>query len=186
MCVFGFCWLQLSLDSIFQLTVLPPTPQGEEPLVAPLPVVTMGWTEALLSFTGTTETAFDLANWSLVRHSDPIIWNNVLSPILPQSKGTWLDHLHHKNVHQSQCLWWMHAMMTSLTPPKETLNNVHKSCGQFCILWTTCSYPQNPLTCLSTKNLSLSTIGQVIRLHEHQKDGSRLGHWHKKANHTSH
>ena len=47
------------------LTALLPMSQGEKPLVAPLPVVTMGWTEAPLSFTGTTETATDLANWSL-------------------------------------------------------------------------------------------------------------------------
>ena len=61
----GFCWLQLSLDFILPLAVLLPTPQGEEPLVALPLVVTMGLTEALPSFTGTTKTATNLANWSL-------------------------------------------------------------------------------------------------------------------------
>ena len=61
----GFCWPQFSLDSILPLAALLPMPQGEEPLVALLLAVTMGWTEALPSFTSTTEIATDLANWSL-------------------------------------------------------------------------------------------------------------------------
>ena len=61
----GFYWLQLSLDSILPLAVLPPTFLGEEPLVALPLAVTMGWTDAPSSFTGTTETVTDLANWSL-------------------------------------------------------------------------------------------------------------------------
>ena len=61
----GFCQLHLSLNSILPLAVLPPTPPSEAPLVALPLAVTMGWIRAPPSFCTTTETATDLANWSI-------------------------------------------------------------------------------------------------------------------------
>ena len=63
----GFYQLQLSLDSIVPLAVLLPTPPGEDLLVAPPLVVTIGWTEAPSSFCATTETATNFGKLVIVQ-----------------------------------------------------------------------------------------------------------------------
>ena len=63
----GFYRLQLALNSILPLAVMLPTTEHEDPLIALPLVVTMGWTEAPPSFSTTTETSTDLANWELER-----------------------------------------------------------------------------------------------------------------------
>ena len=63
----GFYRLQLALNSVLPLAVMLPRMEDEDPLVALPLVVTMGWTEAPPSFSSTTETATDLANWDLER-----------------------------------------------------------------------------------------------------------------------
>jgi hypothetical protein len=66
----GFYRLQISLDSILPLAVMLPSMDQEDPLIALPLVVPMGWTEAPPSFSTTTETATDLANWELDSGTD--------------------------------------------------------------------------------------------------------------------
>ena len=63
----GFYRLQLAMNAILPLAVMLPTMEHEDPLVALPLVVTMGWTEAPPSFSTTTETSTDLANWTLAK-----------------------------------------------------------------------------------------------------------------------